>query len=264
MLYLGHRVGGQQGAHPREFTVVRSSVQTDQRGRNGCSSCAGRSSGFEDSQCFTLSAGQHQRVSPARLLLSKARLWVLDEPFTTLDVRGVAFLENLIGQHSDRGGSVLVTTHHALAVDGLTELTLGVGQMPRGSLSWCSALNLAGAVVATLRRDLLIAYKRKNDLFNPFMFFVLVATLFPMEFHRSLRRLERSRRVCCGFRRCLLLCWRWTICSVRTSKMAPSNCSCSSPPALFSGAGEEYRPLVSQWVAHCAGVAADCLHAEFS
>jgi heme exporter protein B len=39
---------------------------------------------------------------------------------------------------------------------------------------------LAGAVVAKLRRDLLIAYKRKNDLFNPFMFFVLVATLFPI------------------------------------------------------------------------------------
>ena len=39
---------------------------------------------------------------------------------------------------------------------------------------------LAGAVIATLRRDLLIAFKRKNDLFNPFMFFVLVATLFPI------------------------------------------------------------------------------------
>jgi len=39
---------------------------------------------------------------------------------------------------------------------------------------------LAEAVLATLRRDLLIAYKRQNDLFNPFMFFVLVATLFPI------------------------------------------------------------------------------------
>ena len=39
---------------------------------------------------------------------------------------------------------------------------------------------LAGAILATLRRDLLIAVKRKNDLFNPFMFFVLVATLFPI------------------------------------------------------------------------------------
>ena len=39
---------------------------------------------------------------------------------------------------------------------------------------------LAEAVLATLRRDLLIAYKKKNDLFNPFMFFILVATLFPI------------------------------------------------------------------------------------
>ena len=39
---------------------------------------------------------------------------------------------------------------------------------------------LAKAVVTTLRRDLMIALKRKNDLFNPFMFFVLVATLFPI------------------------------------------------------------------------------------
>tara|TARA_B100000575_G_scaffold264469_1_gene240315 strand:+ start:1554 stop:2243 length:690 start_codon:yes stop_codon:yes gene_type:complete len=43
-----------------------------------------------------------------------------------------------------------------------------------------SRSTLADAVLATLRRDLLIAYKRKNDLFNPFMFFVLVATLFPI------------------------------------------------------------------------------------
>ena len=39
---------------------------------------------------------------------------------------------------------------------------------------------LAEAVLASLRRDLLIAYRRKNDLLNPFMFFVLVATLFPI------------------------------------------------------------------------------------
>ena len=39
---------------------------------------------------------------------------------------------------------------------------------------------LIKAFVATLRRDLLIAYKKKNDLFNPFMFFLIVATLFPI------------------------------------------------------------------------------------
>ena len=39
---------------------------------------------------------------------------------------------------------------------------------------------LIKAFVSTLRRDLLIAYKKKNDLFNPFMFFLIVATLFPI------------------------------------------------------------------------------------
>lgn len=33
---------------------------------------------------------------------------------------------------------------------------------------------------ATLKRDLVIAYKRKNDVVNPFMFFLIVATLFPI------------------------------------------------------------------------------------
>jgi len=55
-------------------------------------------------------------VSLARLLLSPARLWVLDEPFTTLDVRGVKLLEGLLAAHVARGGAVLVTTHHALEV----------------------------------------------------------------------------------------------------------------------------------------------------
>ena len=36
------------------------------------------------------------------------------------------------------------------------------------------------AFQAILRRDLLIAYKRKNDVINPFMFFLIVATLFPI------------------------------------------------------------------------------------
>ena len=36
------------------------------------------------------------------------------------------------------------------------------------------------AFTATLTRDLLVAYKRKNDIFNPFMFFLIVCSLFPI------------------------------------------------------------------------------------
>ena len=36
------------------------------------------------------------------------------------------------------------------------------------------------AFAATLKRDLLVAFKRKNDIVNPFMFFVIVCSLFPI------------------------------------------------------------------------------------
>jgi hypothetical protein len=42
--------------------------------------------GFEDLPTRMLSQGQKKRVALARLILSNAPLWVLDEPFTALDV----------------------------------------------------------------------------------------------------------------------------------------------------------------------------------
>jgi heme exporter protein B len=39
---------------------------------------------------------------------------------------------------------------------------------------------MAAAFIATLKRDLLISFKKKNDVVNPFMFFVIVVSLFPI------------------------------------------------------------------------------------
>ena len=64
-------------------------------------------------------------MSLSRLLLKKALLWVLDEPFTTLDREGVNLLEGLLSQHANKGGAVIVTTHHELLLPNLTVLDLG-------------------------------------------------------------------------------------------------------------------------------------------
>lgn len=69
---------------------------------------------FRDHLCGQLSAGQQQRVALARLLLSKARLWILDEPFTAIDKQGVAEFEEIICQRVSEGTAVILTTHHAL------------------------------------------------------------------------------------------------------------------------------------------------------
>ena len=83
--------------------------------------------GFEDVPCHTLSAGQHRRVALARLYLDGPPLWILDEPFTALDKQGVAQLEEHLARHCERGGLVVLTTHHTLArmPAGYRDLDLG-------------------------------------------------------------------------------------------------------------------------------------------
>ncbi len=66
-----------------------------------------------------LSQGQRRRVALARLLVSKAPLWVLDEPLTALDVGAVGLMQALIGEHLSRGGMAIFTTHQPLQVAGV-------------------------------------------------------------------------------------------------------------------------------------------------
>ncbi|CDF83055.1 Cytochrome c biogenesis ATP-binding export protein CcmA [Pseudomonas knackmussii B13] len=83
--------------------------------------------GFEDVPCHTLSAGQQRRVALARLYLDAPPLWILDEPFTALDKQGVAQLEEHLAQHCEKGGLVVLTTHHTLTrmPKGYRDLDLG-------------------------------------------------------------------------------------------------------------------------------------------
>ncbi|HBB8859549.1 TPA: cytochrome c biogenesis heme-transporting ATPase CcmA [Escherichia coli] len=72
--------------------------------------------GFEDIPVNQLSAGQQRRVALARLWLTRATLWILDEPFTAIDVNGVDRLTQRMAQHTEQGGIVILTTHQLLNV----------------------------------------------------------------------------------------------------------------------------------------------------
>ena len=61
-----------------------------------------------------LSAGQRRRVVLARLLLSDAILWILDEPLTALDASGRELVAEIIEDHITNGGSVIYSTHQPL------------------------------------------------------------------------------------------------------------------------------------------------------
>ena len=66
-----------------------------------------------------LSQGQRRRVALARLLITKAPLWILDEPLTALDVDAVSLMQEMIGEHLAKRGMVIFTTHQTLQVSGV-------------------------------------------------------------------------------------------------------------------------------------------------
>jgi heme exporter protein A len=74
--------------------------------------------GREELPVRVLSAGQKRRVLLARLLTRKARLWVLDEPFTALDAKAVTMLSDLIAEHVAQGGMAVVTSHQPVPIAG--------------------------------------------------------------------------------------------------------------------------------------------------
>lgn len=81
-------------------------------------------SGYENEICTKLSAGQKRRVALAGLTLSKAKVWLLDEPFTALDPQGVEMVEGHIEQHCQQGGMCLFTTHQDSALKNQKVLAL--------------------------------------------------------------------------------------------------------------------------------------------
>jgi heme exporter protein A len=76
----------------------------------------------------TLSQGQRRRVALARLALeTEPTLWVLDEPFDALDAVGTVEVNTLITEHTERGGSIFLTSHIPLSLDPSLVTTLDLG-----------------------------------------------------------------------------------------------------------------------------------------
>jgi heme exporter protein A len=72
-----------------------------------------------------LSAGQRRRLALARLALTRAPLWLLDEPTLGLDTASVARVGDMLGGHLGGGGIVVAATHLPLPLAAAMELRLG-------------------------------------------------------------------------------------------------------------------------------------------
>lgn len=71
-----------------------------------------------------LSTGQRRRAALARVLVSDAAIWLLDEPANGLDEGAVRMLEARIAVHRARGGIALVATHQPVELPGAQQVRL--------------------------------------------------------------------------------------------------------------------------------------------
>jgi heme exporter protein A len=119
LAYLGHLNGVKDDLTALENVAMASAIadRAAPAARSRAALATFGLAGYEDAQARSLSQGQRRRIALARLALAEAApLWVLDEPFTALDNRGVAILAQLIGAHLGRQGIVVMTTHQDVAL----------------------------------------------------------------------------------------------------------------------------------------------------
>jgi heme exporter protein A len=80
--------------------------------------------GLDGVEAGQLSAGQTHRLGLARLLVSKRRIWLLDEPVASLDADGEKLVSELLKAHLGSGGAAIVATHHDIPIYVYSQPTL--------------------------------------------------------------------------------------------------------------------------------------------
>jgi len=129
LIYLGHHNGIKLDLSGLENLQIATILDGDKVTEKQLWEALGEMGlvGYEDLPTRVLSQGQKRRVALARLLVSNTRLWILDEPFTALDIAAVEKLQSIIAKHVEQGGIVMLTTHQDVALTSgqVNKLQLG-------------------------------------------------------------------------------------------------------------------------------------------
>lgn len=131
LAYVGHHNGLKQHLSSIENYNFYQSV-TDHSSEIGANEALSRFGLAEvaDRPVALLSMGQKRRAALARLLALQARLWLLDEPLSSLDTLGIALVTGLLRQHLEQGGLAMVSTHQVLDLGALPVQQLEMGATP--------------------------------------------------------------------------------------------------------------------------------------
>lgn len=126
MIYIGHKLGLKEQLTADENLTWLAGLDglSTQKQRFMALEQVGLR-GYEESVVAQLSAGQKRRVALARLHLCKADIWLLDEPFTSIDQQGIADEQEWLNKHTLAGGAVLMTSHQDITLAQVQVLDMG-------------------------------------------------------------------------------------------------------------------------------------------
>lgn len=120
LAYLGHQLALKEDLSPLENLATDAAIA----GRTLSTAQAKTAlahlglKGREHLPVRVLSQGQKRRTALARLWVSTAKLWILDEPFVALDTAAQTVLTEVINAHLGKQGMVLFTSHQAVSLAG--------------------------------------------------------------------------------------------------------------------------------------------------
>jgi len=122
--YLGHYLGIKNELTINENLLLDLKVaQTALENINELLSDIGLGE-LDSTLCYRLSRGQQQKVALVRMLLSSASLWILDEPFTSIDAESMEKIQGYFLKKIKCGGMIIVSTHRYLTLENLPQRTL--------------------------------------------------------------------------------------------------------------------------------------------
>ncbi len=120
LAYLGHQLALKDELSPLENLRIDAAIAGRQLTLPDAMKALAQMGlrGRENLPVRVLSQGQKRRTALARLLVSTAKLWVLDEPFVALDTAAQNALSDVLKGHLAKQGMVLLTSHQAVSLGG--------------------------------------------------------------------------------------------------------------------------------------------------
>lgn len=128
--FVGHEGGNKKALSVRENLAFYADYLGGDGADFGAALAAFNLAALADFPAGLLSAGQKQKLALSRLFAAPRPLWLLDEPSVSLDAASVEQLDTAIGEHLNRGGIAVVSSHIEPRTAFARTLTLGVELVP--------------------------------------------------------------------------------------------------------------------------------------